>query len=171
MAWFLCFEHYFSLKLGSSQQGRMAESGKEWQLLLCFLHQQAGSLPLAPHKKPVKGRINLQMIVPVDGESCPLTPSFQVPVILGPFSSLLSIATAQLLWSSEEPLGRGVLWNPELMWAKSEMLPLPSDCPQGQCEVRGTPQTTKEGSPSCMSIQIHSCKDGVCLNQTRTYCG
>lgn len=46
------------------------------------------------------------MIVPVDGESCLLTPSFQVPVILGPFSSLLSIATAQLLWSFEEPLGR-----------------------------------------------------------------
>ena len=84
-------------------------------LLLCFLHWQVGSLPLAPHKKPVKERINLQMIVPVDGESCPLTPSFQVPVILGPFSSLLSIATAQVLWSSEEPLGRGVLWNPELM--------------------------------------------------------
>ena len=170
MAWFLCFEHYFSLKLGSSQQGRMAESGKEWRLLLCFLHWQVGSLPLAPHKKPVKERINLQMIVPVDGESCPLTPSFQVPVILGPFSSLLSIATAQVLWSSEEPLGRGVLWNPELMWAKSRCCPRHLIALRVSVKLGEHPKLPSQGSPSCMSIQIHSCKDGVCLNQTRTYC-
>lgn len=88
MALFLCFSHYFSLKLESSH------SGVGWQRV---------------GERLLFGEItNLQMIAAaaVDGESYLLTLSFQAPEILGPFFLWLSTATAQLLWPLVEPWGK-----------------------------------------------------------------
>lgn len=118
--------------------------------------------------------INLQMIAASHGESCLLSLCFQAPAIPGLFSSASNSHSSALRLLAEF-LWRWVSGNPGLLSAlpalnvlrtqnpKHWMLPQPSDYPQSQCEVRGSPKRQQAMVPEgclgplwCMSIQICS---------------